>query len=174
MFTKRRITCVVAGGAMLAALSGAVGAPAEAAGGNSTNIPWIASTGSPDIGLSVLPQQIKAGDCHLQGITETGSQSSARIELRPESYNPPTYWIQWDYSMYSDHIYNKFPFPTGDVWHATFVFKNASGAELFRWTADGRTMDTEQTIFTGQVKTQIHVSTEQVSSIGEVDWYGDC
>jgi hypothetical protein len=168
MFAKTRAMCVVAGSALLAALTGAAGSPAQAAPGNSLNIPWVAL--NTDTGLSVLPQQIKAGDCHLQGLSETGNASSARIELRPESYNPPTYWIQWDYSMYTDQSYIPFP----DVWHATFVFKNASGAELFRWTADGPNMWYIQNVYTGEVKTQIQVNTNQVASISMVDWYGDC
>src|SRR5689334_10148296 len=142
MFTKTRTMCVLAGSALLAALSGAVGAPAEAAPGSALNIPWVAQTYG---GLSVLPQQFQAGDCHLQGLTEVGSPSKAWIELVAANSDPPGYWVSWRYSMYTDESH----IPTGDIWHATFVFKNASGAELFRWSANGPDMWHKAPSYTG-------------------------
>ncbi len=167
MFTKRRSMCILAGGALLATLSGAIGAPAEAAGGNSRNIPWVASTYG---GMSVLPQQIKAGDCHLRGVTEAGTPSKAWVELVAANTDPPGYWVEWRYSMYTDQSYIPFP----DVWHATFVFRNASGAELFRYNVDGPDMYYYDTTYTGANEGLVHVSADQVNSISMVDWYGDC
>jgi hypothetical protein len=171
MYTKTRAMGVLAGGTLLASITGAVGSPAQAAPGNALNIPWVTRTIG---GVSVLPQQIKAGDCHLQGLTETGAPTRAWIELTPANSNPPGYWINWDYSMSTGHFYNKFPFPSGDIWHATFVFKDSSGAELFRWSADAPRMDRAQTIFTGEIEKLINISTDQFGRISMVDWYGDC
>src|SRR4051794_13511655 len=104
MFTKTRAMCVLAGSALLAALAGAIGSPAEAAPGSALGIPWATQSVG---GESVLPQQFQAGDCHLRGLRETGNLTQARVELMPANSG---YWIQWDYSMYSDSIWVEWPF----------------------------------------------------------------
>jgi hypothetical protein len=163
--------CVLAGSALLAALAGAIGSPAEAAPGNALDIPWATQAVG---GVSVLPQQFQAGDCHLQGLRETRIPTQARVELIPANSNPPGYWILWDYSMYSDNIWVEWPFSGPDVWHATFVFKDANGAELFHWTADGQDMYTPGSVYTGEVQQLINISTAQFNAISRVDWKGDC
>jgi hypothetical protein len=167
MFTKKRAMCILAGSALLATLSGTIGSPAEAAGGSERNIPWVAKTYG---GVSVLPQRFQAGDCHLNGVTETGTPSKAWIELVAADSDPPGYWIEWRYSMGTSQSY--YPFP--DVWHVTFVFKNGNGAELFRWNTDGPDMWTYDSTYTGAFEGLVHVTAFQVSNISMVDWYGDC
>jgi hypothetical protein len=166
MFTKTRAMCVFAGSALLAGLSGAVGAPAQAASGSLSNVPWAAS--DPDDGQSILPSQIHAGDCTLLSAADVGVKS-ARVEMRPESLGSnPSYWIQWDSASFTTTT------QFGDTWHQTFVFRNANGTELFRWTADSPEMFNWNQYYYGEAKTLLHVSPNLVRSIARVDWDGDC
>lgn len=173
MFTKTRAMGVLAGSALLAALAGAIGSPAEASPstGAALDIPFVTQTIG---GVSVLPQKIQAGGCYLNGLSEVGFPTRAEVELTPANSNPPGYWIEWGYSVASHTTYPLWPFFDPDKWHATFVFKDANGAELFQWTADGPDMDTPDTNYMGASQALINISTAQFNAISRVDWKGEC
>lgn len=165
MSIKRRAMYVLASSALLVGFAGAIGAPAEAST-SLPNVPWAAS--DPDDGISILPSQMHDGDCTLLGAGDVGPEH-ARVLIRPESLGAdPAYWIQWDSASFTATT------QFGDIWRQTFIFRNANGAELFRWAPSGPTMTHWNEYYYAQAKTLMHLSLTQVRSIARVDWNGSC
>jgi hypothetical protein len=165
MFTKRRGMNILAASSLSAALTCAVGTPAQAAAGSALNVPFTPSS-NPGYGFSVLPTTFPAGDCRLMGVDRTGDPAWARVELAPASAT--TYRVIWNYDMYTTSTW------WGDVWHQTFIFKTAGGAEISRFSTDGENMNDANVSYSNIASGNMNLTVSQFNSIAYVDWRGDC
>ncbi|WP_214412031.1 hypothetical protein [Sphaerisporangium fuscum] len=159
----------------LAALAGAFVAlgvvlpgAAQAATGNNLNVPFADQ-------YSHLPRTIVAGDCRETGLNQEPDLAHSYIRLLPPNATGNSEYI-WKSTVYTVKS------TTGDVWHATFVFKTAAGTPVLTVKADGPRMAP------GWVRKKlglpfyydetrggtVNITQAQYNSIALVDWSGDC
>jgi len=114
-------------------------------------------------GWSNLPTTIAAGDCRLEGQNQTPN-AQVRLTERGDGLG---YDVTWSAVLYT--VNSLF----GDVWHATFVFRDLNESEVFRVHLDGPEMHKNE-IHTVVLQTTAAITQAQFDSIAFVDWIGDC
>ena len=170
MFNRGRRISALVGSAFVAVLATLIAAsPADAATGKWLNVPVLHPTaGEQDQGdqaVSYLPHTIVAGNCRLKGENQ---QAITSIHFDHNSTgDPDLYDVTWLADAYTTSTW------FGDTWHATFIFRWSSGAEMFRLKLDGPRMF-EDTAYFFVRTTQVRLTLAQQKGMATVDWIGDC
>ncbi len=174
MFTKKRRLSVLVGGILLAVVATlAPGAPAQAAGGSSLGVPFVYQPQQID-GLSVLPRTFTAGDCRLEGLNQTDDfRADIEVAGGAEFYDANDVLriqlrLTWHATVYTISTW------FGDIWHATFVFRDVNGTELFRTTFDATMLQSGTIYHYSFDNNYVEPTALQAATIATVDWLGDC
>jgi hypothetical protein len=164
MKTKRTI---IAASTVLAVLLGSLwvgSGVASAAVGRSLAVPFANE-------YSYLPRTLVAGDCRQIGLNQDPPFHSSYVRLEPPGAGLYARFT-WNFSIYTVDTF------WGDVWHATFLFKNASGGTLSIVKYDGPKMGDEGTIeqrmARGWRSFPIRMDQSTYETVAQVDWIGDC
>jgi hypothetical protein len=160
------------GGAALA-LSATVGleSPAQAATGSESGTPWT-WFGNGVSGVSYLPTTFTAGDCREVGMNQSPGLKPTSVRLTQTDNGVANYYhFQWDFTLYTVST-PFFPF-SADVWHGTWIFRTASGAEVLRVTMDGPQMQ-QGFMFDDTYDRYLFITPQEIMSIATVNWSGDC
>jgi hypothetical protein len=156
----KRLTVAVAGA--FALLVGLFPAAAQAASGRSLGVPF---TYQGVQGLSVLPVTFTAGDCRQTGLNQTPGLPASAIQVSPPQFDQST--VEWRPDLYTVATF------FGDIWHASFDFRDNAGSTVFSASFDGPPMR-KGSFYSDKGRTRIFLTQAQFDRIAFVDWHGDC
>ncbi|MCK2218659.1 hypothetical protein MF672_033410 [Actinomadura sp. ATCC 31491] len=156
----RRLIAAVA--AAFALSAGLFPAAAMAASGRSLGVPF---TYQGVRGLSVLPVTFTAGDCRQTGLNQTPNLAASAIQVSPPQFDQSD--VEWRPDLYTVSTF------FGDVWHASFDFRDSAGNTVFSVAFDGPSMR-KGSFYNDVRRTRIFLTQAQFDGIAFVDWHGDC
>jgi hypothetical protein len=164
---KKRCAGPILAGVLLVTLPIiAAGSPAYASTGSTLESMQATGTGSK---VSILSTTLVAGDCRLMGVNQVpADRAEITLEPRPD-LGANIYSLFWVGTAYTKSTI------FGDVWHATFTFIDHNNNDTV--VAQSNQLDSPS--FRGDpvafsALDYLQLTPEQFSSIGEVQWKGDC